>query len=68
MIDVLERFDKLATDAGTIVVQGLGFLGGLADLLATAAMRDWNAVEDIRIGVALDRFKFDARDSFDGEE
>jgi hypothetical protein len=40
MIDVLERFDKLATDAGTIVVQGLGFLGGLADLLATAAMRD----------------------------
>jgi hypothetical protein len=32
----------------------MGFYGGLADLLATAAIGDWDAVDDICVGIALD--------------
>jgi hypothetical protein len=32
----------------------MGFYGGLADLLATAAMGDWGHADDIRVGIALD--------------
>lgn len=35
----------------------MAFYGGLGDLLATAAMRDWSAADEIRIAVALDSWQ-----------
>lgn len=49
-----EMFDEPACDTGVLVVPAMGFYGGLADLLVTAAMGDWDVADDIRIGIALD--------------
>jgi short subunit dehydrogenase-like uncharacterized protein len=49
-----ETFDKAASDAGVVVLPAMGFYGGFADLLVTAAMGDWDAADEIRIGIALD--------------
>jgi NAD(P)-dependent dehydrogenase (short-subunit alcohol dehydrogenase family) len=49
-----EQFDAPARDAGLVFVPAMGFYGGLADLLATAAMGDWASAGEIRIGIALD--------------
>src|SRR5262249_4046924 len=35
----------------------LGFYGGLADLLVTAAAADWERVDDVRVVVALDSWQ-----------
>lgn len=48
------QFDESARSAGVIVMPAMGFYGGFADLLVTAAMGDWSAVDEIRIGIALD--------------
>jgi len=52
-----ERFDKSARDAGLIVIPAMGFYGGLADLLATTAVGEWAAADEIRIGIALDSWR-----------
>jgi short subunit dehydrogenase-like uncharacterized protein len=52
-----ERFDDGAKQAGVIVIPAMGFYGGFADLLATAAMGDWDCVDEIRVGVALDSWQ-----------
>jgi short subunit dehydrogenase-like uncharacterized protein len=52
-----ERFDAPAREAGIVVVPAMGFYGGLGDLLATAAMGDWDAADDISIGIALDSWR-----------
>ncbi|MDG4832901.1 saccharopine dehydrogenase [Solwaraspora sp. WMMD1047] len=39
--------------AGVPIVPAVGFYGGLADLLATAAMRDWSAADNLTIAYAL---------------
>lgn len=52
--DTLKKFDSPAREAGVLVLPAMGFYGGLADLLATAVIGDWDAVDDIRIGIALD--------------
>jgi short subunit dehydrogenase-like uncharacterized protein len=49
-----ETFDDPARDAGLVVMPAMGFYGGFADLLVTAAMADWSVADDIRIGIALD--------------
>ncbi len=49
-----EQFADAAQDAGVVIVPALGFYGGLGDLLATAAMADWVAADEICIAVALD--------------
>jgi short subunit dehydrogenase-like uncharacterized protein len=49
----LTEFDDPAREAGVLVLPAMGFYGGLADLLATAAIGDWDIVDDIRIGIAL---------------
>lgn len=49
-----ETFDRPARDAGVVVMPAMGFYGGFADLLVTAASGDWDAVDEIRIGIALD--------------
>lgn len=49
-----DRYDDAARTAGITVVPAMAFYGGLADLLATAAMADWTAADSIEIAVALD--------------
>lgn len=48
------RYDDAARAAGIAIVPAVAFYGGLADLLATAAMGDWHAADAIDIAVALD--------------
>src|ERR1700736_3302312 len=52
----LERFDEPARKAGVAVVPSMAFFGGLGDLLATAAMGDWNASDSIDVMVGFDRW------------
>jgi short subunit dehydrogenase-like uncharacterized protein len=51
-----EHFAVPAREAEVIVVPGMAFYGGFSDLLATAAMGDWTEADEIRIGIALDRW------------
>jgi hypothetical protein len=52
--DTLERFDAPARAAKVFVLPAMGFYGGFGDLLATAAMGDWDAADDIEVRIALD--------------
>ena len=52
-----EQFADAARDVGIVIAPALGFYGGLGDLLATAAMGDWAAADEIRIAVALDSWQ-----------
>jgi hypothetical protein len=54
VLDAFERHGDAATSAGIAVLPGMAFYGGLADLLATAAMDDWREADAIDIGIALD--------------
>ncbi|MFC4854165.1 saccharopine dehydrogenase [Actinophytocola glycyrrhizae] len=49
-MELLARF----RDADVVVAPSVAFYGGLGDLLATAAMGDWPAADEIRIGTVLD--------------
>ena len=53
-LGLFENHAAGARAAGVAVVPAMGFFGGLADLLVTAACRDWDAADAVRIGVALD--------------
>jgi len=57
VLAVFERFASAAQDAGVVVAPAMGFYGGLGDLLATAAMGEWDAVDEICIAIALDSWK-----------
>ncbi len=48
------RFDEAARETGTVVIPAMGFYGGLADLLVTAIAAGLEALDDVRIVVALD--------------
>lgn len=52
--ETFDDFDEAAKQAGVTIVPAAGFFGGLADLLARAAVRDWPTVDAVRVGVALD--------------
>ncbi|HWQ87221.1 saccharopine dehydrogenase family protein [Brevundimonas sp.] len=54
---LFERFGSQAEDTGVILVPAMAFYGGLADLLATAAMGDWTTADGIEIGIALDSWR-----------
>jgi len=54
---VFESFDNPARSAGVVVAPAVGFYGGLGDLLATVAIGDWPAVDEITIAVALDSWQ-----------
>lgn len=56
-ISMFERYADRARSAGIVVVPAMGFFGGLADLLATAAMGDWASADEISVAVALDGWK-----------
>jgi hypothetical protein len=49
-MELLARF----RDAEVVVAPSVAFYGGLGDLLATSAMGDWPAADEIRIAIALD--------------
>jgi uncharacterized protein YbjT (DUF2867 family) len=52
-----DRFGYTATKAGVVVIPAMGFYGGFADLLTTAAMGNWDYADEIRLGVALDSWR-----------
>jgi len=54
VLGVFEHFAGVAQDASSVIVPAMAFFGGLGDLLATAAMGDWTAADEICIAVALD--------------
>ncbi|NDU74806.1 NAD(P)H-binding protein [Actinomadura sp. DSM 109109] len=51
--DTLAHFAGPAREAGTAVVPAMAFFGGLADLLATAAMGDWTAADEVHVAYGL---------------
>jgi len=56
-IDTFERYTAPARDKGVVVVPAMAFYGGLGDLLATAAMGDWRAADEISIAYGLDSWQ-----------
>ena len=52
----LEHFDEPARKTGVAVVPSMAYFGGLGDLLATAAMGDWDASDSIDVMVGFDRW------------
>ncbi|HKX83319.1 MAG TPA: saccharopine dehydrogenase NADP-binding domain-containing protein [Pyrinomonadaceae bacterium] len=56
VLDAFEKYAKAAQDAKIVIAPAIAFYGGLADLLATAAMRDWAEADEISIAVALDNW------------
>ncbi|TPG07270.1 saccharopine dehydrogenase [Rhodanobacter glycinis] len=57
VLATFEHFAEPARAAGVVVVPAMAFYGGLADLLATAAMGDWTSADDVRIAIALDSWR-----------
>jgi short subunit dehydrogenase-like uncharacterized protein len=49
-----ETFDSAAREARTVVLPAMAFFGGLSDLLATAAVAEWDFIDEMRIGIGLD--------------
>jgi short subunit dehydrogenase-like uncharacterized protein len=54
VLDAFERYADIAKAAGIAVLPGMAFYGGLADLLATAAVGDATRTDAIEVAVALD--------------
>lgn len=54
VLEMFEHFSEAARIAGMVGIPGMAFYGGLADLLATAAMGDWKSADEVLIAVALD--------------
>jgi Saccharopine dehydrogenase NADP binding domain len=52
----LDKYDVAARQAGIAVVPAMGFYGGFADLLVTAALGDWDHADTIDIMIGLDRW------------
>jgi short subunit dehydrogenase-like uncharacterized protein len=52
-----EKFSEAARTAGVLIMPSVAFYGGLGDLLATAAMRNWSTADEMQIAVALDGWK-----------
>jgi Saccharopine dehydrogenase NADP binding domain len=50
----LDKYDLPAREAGIVIVPAMGFYGGFADLLVTAALGDWDSSDSIEIMIGLD--------------
>lgn len=57
VLNVFEQFADAARDGTVVIAPAMAFYGGLGDLLATAAMGDWNTADEISIAIALDSWK-----------
>jgi uncharacterized protein YbjT (DUF2867 family) len=55
--DAFERHDGAARAAGVPIAPACGFYGGLGDLLATAAMGDWAAADQLTLAFALSSWR-----------
>jgi len=53
-LNVFERFSDAARQAEVALVPGMAFYGGFGDLLATAALGDWEGADEIALAIALD--------------
>ena len=53
VVQAIDALDTPAGARGTVVLPGMGFYGGLGDLLATAAMGDWPDADEIAVGTVL---------------
>jgi hypothetical protein len=51
---ILDKYDRAARKAGIAVVPAMGFFGGFADLLVTAALDDWDHADTIDTMIGLD--------------
>ena len=56
-LDTFKHYAERAREAGVVIVPGMAFFGGLGDLLATAAMGDWTAADEICIAYGLSSWK-----------
>jgi short subunit dehydrogenase-like uncharacterized protein len=52
----LDTFDRPAREAGVVVLPAMSFFGGFGDLLATAAVGQWDNA-DVAIHIALDSWR-----------
>jgi NAD(P)-dependent dehydrogenase (short-subunit alcohol dehydrogenase family) len=57
VLNVFEQFADTVRNGSLVIAPAMGFYGGLGDLLATAAMGDWNTADEISIAIALDSWK-----------
>jgi short subunit dehydrogenase-like uncharacterized protein len=57
----LDTYDVSARNAGVAVVPAMGFYGGFADLLVTAALGDWNRADTIEIMIRSRQLASDTR-------
>ncbi|MEU8794453.1 saccharopine dehydrogenase NADP-binding domain-containing protein [Streptomyces sp. NPDC048643] len=55
--DTFAHFADRARDAGTVIVPAMAFYGGLGDLLATAAMGDWQSADEAHIAYGLNSWE-----------
>ena len=53
-LTTFHRYHYAAIEAGIAILPAMAFYGGLADLMATAAIADWQAAERISVAIALD--------------
>jgi saccharopine dehydrogenase-like NADP-dependent oxidoreductase len=51
--EIEANLDTFELAADTAVVPAMAFFGGLADLLATAAMADWTAADEVHVAYGL---------------
>ena len=57
VLDVFDRFRGDTRANGIVIAPATAFYGGLGDLMATAAMGEWESADEICIAVALDSWK-----------
>lgn len=56
-LDTFANHAAAAREAGIAIVPAMAFFGGIGDLLATAAMGDWTAADEICIAYGLSSWK-----------
>ena len=56
-VTVFERYSERARQAKIAVMPAMAFYGGLGDLLATAAMDNWPAADEVSIAYGLSSWK-----------
>jgi hypothetical protein len=57
VLDVFDRFRADHRIKHVVIVPAMAFYGGLGDLMATAAMGEWDRADEIIVAVALDGWK-----------
>jgi short subunit dehydrogenase-like uncharacterized protein len=54
--DVYWKYGRSRPDPGTAIIPAVAFFGGLSDLLVTAALGEWTAVDEVTIAYGLDHW------------